>query len=72
MRLIEVLEDTDKWDIIDLEARIIKLKQDLLDASSEERESIKADIEDLKQDIVKIKERGKEWKTYLKISIGML
>lgn len=58
MRITEELTDRDKRDILELESEIIELKIRMIDASKDDKEKITLDIDDLKQEIADIKERG--------------
>ncbi len=58
MRITEEQTDRDKRDILELESEIIELKIRMIDASKDDKEKITLDIDDLKQEIADIKERG--------------
>ena len=60
IRYAEALTDGQKQDILDLEAEIVELKRQLLDADDVEKEQINQDIEDAKQEMGDIKAQGED------------
>ena len=59
-RVLEALSADDQKKLLDLEGRVLDIKKRIIDASTEEKISLKKDLEDLKLDMTKIKERGSE------------
>lgn len=60
MKIIEALSREEEHRILDIEHEILTLKRDLLEAPDFDKERIKDRIEYLKQEIVNMKERGKD------------
>lgn len=56
MRKLTEISDDDQRVILDLEMQILRLKQDMIGASSSEKESYKDQIESIKQQIQSIKD----------------
>jgi len=59
-RVLEALSADDQKKLLDLEGRVLDIKKRIIDASTEEKISLKKDLEGLKLDMTKIKERGSE------------
>ena len=59
-RVLEALSADDQKKLLDLEGRVLDIKKRIIDASTEEKISLKKDLKDLKLDMTKIKERGSE------------
>jgi hypothetical protein len=60
MKFLEAVSTEDQRVILDLESDIIDLKQRMLDADSDEKESLKQLIVNIKQEITDIKDAAQE------------
>lgn len=60
MRVVEALSREDQERILDLELDILDLKRQMLDIEGEARKELQLRIQDIKDDIARIKELGKD------------